>query len=118
MNEVEVRTRNKVFIPQQPSKWDGKLRMRVPTVELSAATAYGDLVPMFPPGLSPVMAVPIVAAAREQMRKMQPDDYIMPVGHPALIAIVCGLALNMHRRIRLLVWHSDTRSYTPIDIQI
>ena len=94
------------------------MQMRVPTVELSAATAYGELVPMFPPGMSPVMASPVVTAAREQLRKMQPDDFIMPVGHPALIAIVCGLALDMHRKIRLLLWHSDTKQYTPIDISI
>lgn len=118
MNDVSTKVRAKVFIPQQPSRWDPLMKMRVPTVELSAATVYGDLVPMLPMGMSPLAAAPIKVAVREILRNMRADDYIMPVGHPAIIAIVCALALDMHRRIRLLVWHGDTKQYSPIDIDI
>jgi hypothetical protein len=107
-----------VFIPQQPTRFDHEQQMRVPTVRLDPAMEFGDLVAIVPDGLSPIFAAPIVQVCREKLRAMRADDFIVPVGDPVIIAIVCGIALNMHRRINLLRWDRNLKRYGVIEVQL
>jgi hypothetical protein len=110
--------RARVFVPQQPSRYDHEAKMRIPTVNLSPATEYGELVSVIPAGLSAQFYAPIVATVRDKLRDMTYDDYIVPVGDPILIAIVTGMALKMHGRVRLLRWDRETKRYTPIEVEM
>ncbi len=116
MTATDVRP--KVFIPQQPTRYDHEKQMRVPTINLAPASEYGDLYALVPDGMSAQFYAPVVAALRRKLRDMSPQDYIVPVGDPVLIAIVTGIALSMHGRARLLRWDREARRYHVIEVEI
>jgi hypothetical protein len=82
-------------------------------MDLGPARAYGDLHFMFPPAANLyVVSAPVVAEARRQLKDYTDADYILAVGSPVMMGIVCAVAAEVNNgKFRVLVWDKQTRAY-------
>lgn len=108
----------KVYIPQVPSRFDTSVGMWVPSVNMSPAEQYGQLVVMLPPDANRLHVAPLVAAMKEQMSDFTDEDYVVAVGDPSLIAAAAVIATRKsHGTLRILKWDRIRAEYIPVEIQ-
>lgn len=109
----------RVFVPQVPSRFDPPTQLWVPTVDLTAANKFGEVVVMLPPAANRLHTAPLVAAIKERMADFAPHDYLVAVGDPSLMVIAgCVAARKNLGRLRLLKWDRRAKDYLPTEIQI
>lgn len=109
----------KVFIPQVPSRFDRATQMWVPVVNLQSAERFGQLVTLLPPEANRMHIAPLVAAMKEKLTEVSPDDWLLAVGDPSLIGAACVLfARKCNYQLRVLRWDKFTSSYFPVEIQL
>lgn len=110
---------SKVYVPQQPSRFDAATRLWIPTVNLEPARAFGEVVVMLPPNANRLHTAPLVAALKEQMEHYTAEDYIVAVGDPSLIAAAaCIAARKTGGALRLLKWDRMASNYLPVELTI
>ena len=80
------------------------------------AEEFGELVILFQHHISPTLINRCIAQLREKLRGMTKNDWIIPVGHPALIAAAGYVAHDLTGEINILSWDQQTRQYIPIRI--
>lgn len=76
----------RVFVPHEPTKLGADGFSRERTIDLSPAVDYGELTFVVPGGEIPLDPVAVLPAIRTVMRGFTSKDYLLPVGHPAVIA--------------------------------
>jgi len=109
----------KVYAPQVPSKYDPATRLWVPSINLEPAKEFGDLVVMLPPNANRLHINPLIVALREQMKDYGPDDHIVAVGDPSLIAAAaCLAAKKTGGLLRILKWDRLSSSYLSVEAQV
>lgn len=109
----------KVYVPQQPSRFDSATRLWIPTINLDSAKAFGEVLVMLPPNANRLHTAPLVAALKEQMAECTAEDYIVAVGDPSLIAAAaCIAARKTGGLLRMLKWDRMSSTYIPVEIQL
>lgn len=109
----------KVYVPQVPSKYDAPTRLWVPSINLDHAKTFGDLVVMLPPNANRLHIHPLIVALREQMADYSPDDWVVAVGDPSLIAAAACIAVKKtHGLLRLLKWDRQSSAYISVEAQL
>jgi hypothetical protein len=93
----------------------GKMR---PVFDLSPARKFGQLQVMLPS--EPVGdAQPFVDTMREILVNFTPDDYLLPLGDPALMGAAVALAaIHGNGCVRVLRWDRYTRGYQVVEIDL
>jgi len=110
---------SKVFVPQQPSRFDAATRLWIPTVNLDPAKEYGDVEVMLPPNANRLHTAPLIAALKDKMAGFTDDDYIVAVGDPSLIAAAaCIAARKTGGSLKMLKWDRMSRNYISVEIQL
>jgi hypothetical protein len=84
----------RVFIPQEPHKWDAMTGTQVPLYNFGPALRYGTLVVCLPPNVSFQMTSPVATALLEKMRDFRETDYLIAVGSPLVILLSGHIALT------------------------
>lgn len=107
-----------VWVPQQPSRWDGLNSVWVPTVNLRPAAVYGDIEVLLPPGMSPIALVPIKQALKEKLANSQPDDLLLAVGDPSIIALCAVILAMKHSKLIMLKWDKNNNDYFKVEVDI
>ena len=97
----------KVYVSQKPQDRGAD------TIDISTAAEYGELHYMFPPTTNMrVVSMPLVQAARRQLKDYCDDDSILAIGNPVFMAVACAIAADMNRgRFAVLVWDRLQRTY-------
>lgn len=109
----------KVYAPQVPSKYDAATRLWVPSINLDPARQHGELVVMLPPNANRLHISPLIVALREQMKDFGPEDYVVAVGDPSLIAAAaCIAAKKTGGLLRVLKWDRQSGSYIAVEAQV
>lgn len=109
----------KVFVPQQPSKFDPATRLWIPTINLEPAKEFGEVVVMLPPNANRLHTAPLVAALKDRMQDFGPDDYIVAVGDPSLLAAAaCIAGRKTGGFLKMLKWDKMSRSYIAVEIKV
>jgi hypothetical protein len=108
----------RVFIPQVPSRFDSRLNTWLPTVNIDHAKTFGELNVMLPPEAGRLETSSIVAALKRMMKDYGPDDYVVALGDPMIIAIASVIAERAAGRLRLLRWDRNTREYVAIEVAV
>ena len=81
------------------------------------AAEHGEIVVLMPQSQSLLAPVPTVRALREKLKDFSDDDFILPVGDPALMSTVAIVASEInHGRIKFLKWDRELRKYHVIQI--
>jgi hypothetical protein len=110
---------SKVYVPQQPSRYDAATRLWIPTINLDPAKIYGEVVVMLPPNANRLHTAPLIAALKEQMAQFGSDDYIVAVGDPSIIAAASCIAVRKTGgRLRILKWDRMSSNYIPVEIDL
>lgn len=109
----------KVYAPQLPSRYDTSLKMWIPSVNIDPAKQFGEPVVMLPPNANRLHIMPLVVALREKMADFKPEDAIIAVGDPSLIAIAaCIAAKKTGGLLRVLKWDRQTSTYICVEAKI
>lgn len=109
--------RPKVFVVNEVRRRmpDGDM---VPAFDLTPASEYGDLQVLHvgPVGVSIDF---YLKAFQEALSDYQDEDFILPVGDPALIGAACAIAADMNEgRFTVLRWDREARRYIPTEIDL
>lgn len=109
----------KVYVPQQPSRFDSATRLWIPTINLDSAKAFGEVLVMLPPNANRLHTAPLIAALKDQMAECSAEDYIVAVGDPSLIAAAACIATRKTGGLlRMLKWDRMSSTYIPVEIQL
>lgn len=105
-----------VFVTQEVMvrESNGDLRRKF---DLTEAEKYGDVRVLVPHGQSLVSSVPVVRQLNEQLRDFTSDDFLLPLGDPAIMAAAAAIASrNTNGRLNVLKW--DRRAGTYLNVRI
>lgn len=117
----------KVYVTTHPTRKNPSTGNREP-IDITSAAAFGELVELLPEGMLALTPVPTIQELRQGLRKFTDDDYILPLGDPALIAAAGAVAARMNNgRFKLLRWNRplyrngelvERGGYIPIQIDL
>jgi len=92
----------------------------VPGRNITHAFDFGRVEVLLAPGVHVVLSPgPVAKKMREKLRDFTDDDYIVPIGDPAAIAMAASIASYYNDgRYKLLKWDRETLRYYPVEIDI
>jgi len=97
----------KVYITQDVGK-----------INFLPAEEYGELVPIINGYVNHTQLKRSMARMQDMMREITRDDWLVPAGHPALIALAGHLMADRTGTIRLLAWDNMTERYVPSEVRV
>lgn len=87
--------------------------------DLSSAEKYGRLRTLVPHGQSLVSTVPVVRQLNEQLRDFTSDDYLLPLGDPAIMSAAAAIAArNSNGRLTILKWDRRAGAYLAVQLDL
>ncbi len=105
---------SRVYVVNEPTRKDGGK-----TMDLSPAYEHGELVFLTPPGDPPMQLAAVVEAMKPFLKSFTSADYLLPVGHPMLIAAAGALAARASGgRFRMLLWRGSISRYMPVEVDL
>lgn len=108
-----------VYVVQQPVRKDLKSGQLVPSMDLTPALEYGELVSLLAPGQVALLPAQMLGALRHGLKDFTDDDYLLPVGDPVAIAAASIVAAEFNRgRVKVLRWDGRARAYMVIPLYI
>lgn len=108
---------SKVFVVQQPARYDRVAGGFVPKYDLTPATKFGELVYLLEPGnVRADRVTQAMVSIRRGLLAMTADDYILPAGDPVAIMMVAAAVASLGSDVRLLKWDGRTKEYEPYTI--
>lgn len=111
MNRPTVYVTQDVMIRES----DGQMRRKFDLTE--AEQRYGKVRVLIPHGQSLVSSVPVVRQLNEQLRDFTSDDFLLPLGDPAIMAAAAAIAArNTNGTLNVLKW--DRRAGTYLNVRI
>ncbi len=113
--------KGRVFAAQQPMRYDKRVDEMVPSMDLTPATEYGELVIVtsWVGADALLMSVPVVRKIRDALRHYNDDDYLLAVGDPGMIAVMGAVAAAANRgRFKVLKWDGRARRYLEVPYDV
>lgn len=107
---------SRVFVTNEPFQRveNGGMQAKF---NLTPAAVYGTLEVLVPAGNSLISSVPTVRLLREKLRDFSDNDYLLPVGDPAVMMAAGAIAAEFnHGRIKLLRWDRIQQQYIVVQI--
>ena len=111
--------RPRVFIPNLPTRFDPVADCRVASVDISDALRFGELDYFNHIGMQPspnVLETMILNIRTKVKGFYKPDDFILAIGDPILIAAAIHYALEESRVVNVLRWSRADRAYRCLPI--
>tara|TARA_Y100001951_G_C11221337_1_gene228966 strand:+ start:139 stop:489 length:351 start_codon:yes stop_codon:yes gene_type:complete len=101
--------KSKVFVVQEVSKFN-----------IISAQEFGKLIPLFEEGKQIMLSPgPAVRKAKHILKDFSDDDYLLLIGDPAMIGVVCSVAsYNNRGKYKVLKYDRRTYQYFPIQIDL
>ena len=87
---------------------------------ITPAMQYGEIVTILPPNAQILFSVvPTVNRIRRKLEKFGDEDYLVLIGDPSAIGIVCSVAAAKNNgRFKLLKWDRREKLYVPIQVDL
>lgn len=109
----------KVYVPHVPSRYDSTVKAWVPTVDLSKAERFGEIVVLLKPDTYRLAISQLIPGMKEKMRGFGPTDYIVALGDPSVIAAAAMIASSMNGgQILMLKWDRNMGDYLQLGVQV
>jgi hypothetical protein len=108
---------NKVYVTTHATRKnaDGVHR----PIDITPAACFGELIELLPPGMMSLTPMPTVRELKYGLRNFSDDDYLLPLGDPALIAAAGAAAAYANSgRFKVLRWDRQSGNYIPIQIDL
>ena len=106
----------KVFITQIVEKYDASARGMIPAFDFSSAAQFGQLTPVVEPEDNPLWLDRIVPKIKKSLESFGPDDYLLAVGDPSVIAVCSGIILRKQSSLKMLKWDRQLKTYIQMEI--
>ena len=111
--------RPRCFILQEILKRDPSTGTMQPVMDFRKVLEYGDPVVCLPSGRVGLTPGPTIDILRSKLRDFNDDDFIVPVGHPGVIALAGAIAAeNNMGRFKMLIWDKDARQYLQVEYDL
>lgn len=105
----------KVYVVQNHLRYDPEQGELVPRYNISPAERFGKLTFILSPRANAQRPEEVVAKMDLILAGFTDDDYLLPIGNPALIGWAMAIAAAHNGgRVQLLVWSGKERAYTPV----
>jgi hypothetical protein len=87
---------------------------------VTPALQFGEIVTILPPNAQVLFSVvPAVSRIKRKLEKFTDEDYLVLIGDPAVIGIVCSVAAAKNNgRFKVLKWDRREKLYVPLQIDI
>lgn len=112
----------KVYVVQEPYRVrydDAGNPIPYPALNLDPARVYGELVHLLPQGNTTYAPAQTVRMIRDVMQDFTAQDYILPVGNPAVIGVAVAIAAQKNGgSVNVLHWDKRERAYHPLQFNI
>jgi hypothetical protein len=82
------------------------------------AEHYGELIACIDGRVSHVGMPRAFSRLQKSLSRISADDWLVPTGHPALIAYAGHLMASRAGVIRILSWDNQTSTYIPSQIEV
>lgn len=109
---------SKVYIPMVPSKFDTGTKLWIPSINLEPAKQHGELVVMLQPNSNRLHTTPLIGAIRDRMEDYGPEDWLVAVGDPSILAAAAVIAHRKAGVLRILKWDRITSAYLPVEMTL
>lgn len=108
-----------VYVVQQPQRWNAQKQAMESAFDVVEAEEFGDLVYLLSPMAKPFnVEDSILGQIREGLARFNDEDYLLLIGNPVLIGVVCTVAAARNEgRVRLLQWSGKNKKYIPITVK-
>lgn len=108
----------KVYVPNLPTRWDAATRSRVPSFDLNAAAAFGELVVLSEGSLSSENINAVIDDVQRRSEAIEPDDLVLMVGDVVVTAACLALACDNNKKVRVLRWEKNKRAYDIMEVAL
>jgi hypothetical protein len=111
----------KVYVPHVPSRYDPVLSRKVPVFDLQPATQYGDLVfltDMYNDVRGELSLELFQKMSDTMINTMTPNDYLLCVGDPVLIAAAIKYATDLFGSVNVLRWDKSKKEYYETKVEL
>lgn len=109
----------RVYVVNEPLRWDGASQSLVKMIDLSPALLFGELVFLLPAGRLPMDPAPTLIALRSGLEDFREEDYLLLVGDPRAIAWAAAIAADKSDGcLNLLHWQSAQGCYAPVRARV
>lgn len=89
----------------------------VPEFDLSPAAKFGKVEVLSPPGSSFFSPVPTIRMLKQKLEAFKDDDYLLPVGDPAIMVAAAMIAGEKNGgRVKILKWDRFQGEYIPVQL--
>ena len=109
-----------VYLPSVPTRYDPISNKRIPSIDLKPAMRYGELVPLvnLQAGFRDDEIHEALETLKEGLKNYDPEDYILCVGDPILMAAAIAYASDMSEIVRVLRWDKVKREYDFTEVRL
>ena len=91
----------------------------VPVMDFRKVLEYGEPIVCLPSGRVGLTPGPTIDLLKEKLKDFNDNDFIVPVGHPGLIALAGAIAMNNNRgKMKMLIWDKDSKRYIKVDYDL
>lgn len=108
----------RVFIPQIVTRYNEAAGAQVPVFDFSPAAQFGQLTPVLGPEDNPLFIARLTDKIKKALADFSPDDFLLAVGDPSVIAVCSGIIMRRQNSIKLLKWDKRMTIYTPMEIKL
>lgn len=109
-----------VWVTQVPNRRDAPTGAMVPSVNISPASAHGNIVIIMPPDASFFATTDLVSQLRDRLYDYdyQRGDVIVCLGDPVIISVTGAVMAERFRRWALLRWDKLIQNYVRIEVTL
>lgn len=110
----------KVYVVQEPKKYDAETERLVSLFDISPAERFGELTrPLFPSNGVSYYTQNDVHEVRKLLKEYGDDDNILAIGDPAAIGLTIALAADVNRgKVSVLRWDRRRREYLQLKFDL
>lgn len=83
-----------------------------------SAEEYGDTIVLFDHHVSKHHVPKCIHVMEQAFKKATEDDWLIAVGHPALILAAGGIWFNISNKMKTLVWDQQLQKYIPLTMEV
>lgn len=117
MGVCYMATTAKVYIVNEPVRFDHDTKRIARQFDLNPAMAYGDLVNVLPAGQLHTDMDFVAQQINDGLKDITKEDYLLLIGDPAAIAIAGAVAArNTGGCLQMLRWHPRYKRYDRITV--
>lgn len=111
---------SRVFVVQEPTRFNKETGRREVIMNLRPAAEYGDLEFLIDPGKYFMLAPgPIIKEMKRKLFNFNDNDFLVPVGDPSAIACAAMIAgLANAGKVNFLKWDGKLRKYIKVEIDV